>query len=36
VRPDRLIDDLRAQAVRLQSEIATLRADFLSPGASVH
>jgi hypothetical protein len=36
VRPDRLIDDLRAQAVRLQSEIATLRADFLSPGASAH
>jgi hypothetical protein len=32
-RPERLIDDLRTRAERLQSEIATLRADFLSPGA---
>jgi hypothetical protein len=36
VRPERLISDLRAQAERLQSEIATLRADFLSPGAAAH
>jgi hypothetical protein len=36
VRPERLIDDLRARAERLQSEIAALRADFLSPGAPAH
>ena len=31
VPPERLINDLRAQAERLQSEIAALRAEFLPP-----
>jgi hypothetical protein len=33
VRPERLVDDLRTRAGRLEAEIATLRADFLSLGA---
>lgn len=32
-QPERQIDDLRAQTELLQSEIAALRADLLSPGA---